>query len=70
MAKDVCEYHYCFPYYHFKSEDKIIIYGAGSVGETFYKELLQGNFIKVEMIVDEVKRELDDGKVKVYHPVK
>ena len=68
MAKDVCEYHYCFPYYHFKREDKIIIYGAGGVGKAFYKELLQGNFVKVEMIVDEVKRELDDGKVKVYHP--
>jgi pyruvyl transferase EpsI len=68
MAKDIYEYYYCFPYYCFTSEDRIIIYGAGGAGQAFYKELLQTQFLKVEMIVDEVKREIDDGRIKVHNP--
>lgn len=68
MVKNKYEYYYCFPYYHFTTEDKIVIYGAGGAGQAFYKELLQTQFLKVEMIVDEVKREIDDGKIKVHNP--
>lgn len=61
-------YKYCFPYYRFKQDDIIAIYGAGSVGSYFYNELIKGGYLSISGILDKQIESLPNGTVKVHKP--
>ena len=50
---------YIFPYHLFKEGERIVIYGAGESGRSFYRQLQRQNYLKPVGIVDKRARELN-----------
>ena len=45
-------FRHVFPFHLFREGEKIIIYGAGDIGQEFYREVKQEPFVKVLAVVD------------------
>ena len=50
--KDSLGMAYVFPYHLFREGDKVVIYGAGEEGLTFYRQALHDGFVKIVGLVD------------------
>ena len=44
--------HYIFPHHLFQKGERIVIYGAGNVGQEFYQQAIQMKYVRIVGIVD------------------
>ena len=56
---------YKFPYHLFPRGASVVIYGAGKVGEEFYRQAVHSEYIRLEAIVDKKAGELDKPQIPV-----
>lgn len=61
---------YLFPYELIEKGEKVILYGAGSVGCSFYKQLMRNHYCDVMLWVDQNNEHIDVKYAKIYSPDK
>jgi len=61
-------YGYLFPYEEVDANCKIILYGAGSVGRSFYKQLRKNQYCKVAAWIDKNFEKIDVGYAEIEDP--
>ena len=54
---------YKFPYHLFPRQAKVVIYGAGKVGEEFYRQAVRSDYIQLVAIVDKKAAELENPRL-------
>lgn len=52
--------HYIFPYECIEKNSRVVLYGAGAVGQSYYKCIQDESYVKLEMWVDERWKEKSD----------
>ena len=57
---------FLFPYYLFFYNDHIMIYGAGKIGKSFYREAKRDNIVNIEGIVDQRGDDASEPDINVY----
>lgn len=59
---------FMFPYELVSPQSRIVIFGAGLVGQAYYRQLISNNYCKIELIVDNNYDKNKDNKYPVVSP--
>ena len=59
---------FMFPYEKIPYQSRIIIYGAGLVGKSYYRQIKENHFCEIVLWVDQSYENISCEKYKVFNP--